>query len=89
MFPIVSYVQINSSITILLLDKSNMVNDVPENDNFACLNPGLSWWCGLWSPHSSPVSLQDCKFLDKVVIFLALIDYEDAFTARVPAVPKY
>ncbi len=38
--------------------KWNMVNDVPENDDFDCLNPMSSWRCGLWSPHSSPYSLQ-------------------------------
>ena len=54
---IVCYVQINSSIAFFLLDKSSMVNDVPENDNF-CLNPVSSWRCGLWSPHRSPYSLQ-------------------------------
>jgi hypothetical protein len=30
----------------LLLDKSNMVNDVTQNDDFACSNP-VSWRCGL------------------------------------------
>jgi hypothetical protein len=56
--PIVCSVQTNCSISYFsLLDKSSMVNDVPENDNF-CLNPGSSWRCGLWSPHSSPYSLQ-------------------------------
>jgi hypothetical protein len=36
-----------SSIYLFLVDKSNMVND------FVCLNR-----CGLWSPRSSPYSLQ-------------------------------
>ena len=47
----------NQLFDFFLLDKSSMVNDVPENDNF-CLNPVSSWRCGLWSPHSSPYSLQ-------------------------------
>ncbi len=54
----------NQLFDFFLLDKLNMVNDVPdmvndvpENDNF-CLNPVSSWPCGLWSPHSSPYSLQ-------------------------------
>jgi hypothetical protein len=49
----------NQLFDFFLLDKSSMVNDVPENDNF-CLNPVSSWRCGLWSPQSSssPYSLQ-------------------------------
>jgi hypothetical protein len=55
-----------------LLDKSNMVNDVPENDNF-CLNPVSSWRCGLWSQHSSPYSLQvlgQSWYFEYLIVFL-------------------
>jgi hypothetical protein len=57
----------NQLFDFFLLDKSSMVNDVPENDN-SCLNPVSSWRCGLWSPLSSPYSLIHCKSLDKVII---------------------
>ncbi len=57
---------------IIILDKSNMVNDVSENDNFDWLNPVSSWRCGLWSSHnSSPYSLQvleqSCYFQTRVI----------------------
>jgi hypothetical protein len=57
---IVCSIQINSSIAFFLLDKSNMVNDVPEsnNDDFVCLNLVSSRHCGLCSAHSSPYPLQ-------------------------------
>jgi uncharacterized membrane protein len=48
----------NQVFDFLLLDKSNMVNDVPENNNFAYLNPVSSLCCELWIPHSTPYSLQ-------------------------------
>jgi hypothetical protein len=50
----------NQLLDFFLLDKSNMVNEVPESksDDFVCLNPVSSWRCGLWSPDSSPYSLQ-------------------------------
>jgi hypothetical protein len=41
----------NQLFDCLLLDKSNMVNNVIENDNF-CLNPVSSWRCILWSPNA-------------------------------------
>jgi hypothetical protein len=40
----------NQLFDFFLLNKSNMVNNV--------LNLVSSWLCGLWSPHSSPYSLQ-------------------------------
>jgi hypothetical protein len=49
---------ISLPIVYSVLDKLSMVNDVYENDQFLCLNPVSSWCCGLWSPHSSPYSLQ-------------------------------
>jgi hypothetical protein len=66
---IVCSVQMNSSIAFFLLDKSNMVNDVPKsnNDDFYRLNPVSSWRCGLWSPHTSVFIAS--KSLDKVAIF--------------------
>jgi hypothetical protein len=51
-------VQINYSIAFFFLRKSNMVNDVPENDDFDGLNSVFSWRCGLWSPRRFPYSLQ-------------------------------
>jgi hypothetical protein len=45
---IVCSVETNSSIAFLLLHKSSIVNEVPnENDDFECLNPVSSWRCGL------------------------------------------
>ncbi len=52
LLPIVCSVQINSSIIAFLLLDKNMVNDVPENDYFDCLNILSSWRCGLWSPYN-------------------------------------
>jgi hypothetical protein len=54
-----------------LLDKSNILNDVPENDDFVCSNPV----CRLWIPYRSPYSLQ--VTLNKVVIFLSWVNHED------------
>jgi hypothetical protein len=51
---IVCSVQINSSFAFFLLDKSNLVNYVPNNDDFVCLNLVSSWHC----------ILQVCMFKD-------------------------
>jgi hypothetical protein len=86
---IICCVQINSSIYCLLLDKSTMVNDIPENDDdgFVCMNPvstvsgsllASSRPCGLWSPQI--VLRMYYKTLNKVIILLPCVDYEDAFT---------
>jgi hypothetical protein len=48
----------NQLFDFFLLDKSNMVNDGPEYDDFVCLNPVSSWCCKLYSSHSSSYSLQ-------------------------------
>jgi hypothetical protein len=54
----------NQLFDFFLLQKSNMVNDVPENDCYVWLNPVSCW--RRWSPHSFCML---CKFLYKVVIF--------------------
>jgi hypothetical protein len=48
----------NQLFDCFLLDKSNIVNDVPQNDDFVCLKPVFGWRCGFWSSHSFPYSVQ-------------------------------
>ncbi len=52
--------------------KSNIVIDVPENDDFDCLANAVDCRVHI-------VLCIHCKFLDKVVIFLSWVDYEDKF----------
>ncbi len=42
---IVCSVQINSAVDFLFLGKSNLVNDVPQNDDCLCLDPASRWRC--------------------------------------------